>query len=60
MPELEEHATTGKAMPAKGWENDNVSDDESDLELDSEGVVSPDNEPPQKASPTPFQLLQQK
>lgn len=45
MPGLEE-----KSMPPKTYEDENVTDDESDLELDSEGVVEADDEPPQKAS----------
>jgi len=39
-----------KSMPPKTYEDENVTDDESDLELDNEGVVEPDDEPPQKAS----------
>lgn len=45
MPGVEE-----KSMPPKTYEDENVTDDESDLELDNEGVVDADDEPPQKAS----------
>lgn len=45
MPGLEE-----KSMPPKTYEDENVTDDESDVELDNEGVVESDVEPPQKAS----------
>ena len=37
-------------MPPKTYEDENVTDDESDVELDNEGVVESDDEPPQKAS----------
>lgn len=37
-------------MPPKTYEDENVTDDESDIDLDTEGVVEPDDEPPQKAS----------
>jgi hypothetical protein len=50
MPELEEQTGSKKATATKPSESDNISDDESDVELDTEGVVAPDNEPPQKAS----------
>jgi len=53
MPGLEE-----KSVPPKTYEDENVTDDESDLELDNEGVVESDDEPPQKASrPYPNTLL---
>ncbi|CAK9199608.1 unnamed protein product [Sphagnum jensenii] len=48
MPELEEQTGSKKATATKPSESDNISDDESDVELDTEGVVAPDNEPPQK------------
>jgi hypothetical protein len=50
MPELEEQTGSKKATATKPSESDNISDDESDVELDTEGVVAPDNEPLQKAS----------
>ena len=46
MPDLEEKAVP---MP-KPFEGGNVTDDESDVELDNEGVVQPDDEAPQKAT----------
>ena len=51
VPDLEE-----KAMPMpKPFEGGNVTDDESDVELDNEGVVQPDEEAPQKAIlPSPW------
>ena len=45
MPGMEE-----KSMPPKTYEDEIVTDDESDVELDNDGVVESDNEPPQKAS----------
>lgn len=53
MPASEE-----KSMPPQTYEDENVTDDESDLELDNEGVVAADDEPPQKASrPCSYALL---
>lgn len=46
VPDLEEKAVP---MP-KPFEGGNVTDDESDVELDNEGVVQPDDEAPQKAT----------
>lgn len=49
MPELEEQSGTSDTAPKVSEEN--ISDDEiveSDVELDNEGVVEPDNDPPQK------------
>eukprot|EP00246_Nothoceros_aenigmaticus_P014617 TRINITY_DN56_c0_g1_i4.p1 TRINITY_DN56_c0_g1~~TRINITY_DN56_c0_g1_i4.p1 ORF type:complete len:390 (-),score=89.19 TRINITY_DN56_c0_g1_i4:774-1943(-) len=48
MPELEEQFDTSKTSP-KGWEDyPSDEDEESDVDLDNEGVVSPDDSPPQK------------
>lgn len=52
MPELEEQFDTGRtSTTSKGWDHyQSDEEEESDVDLDNEGVVSPDDSPPQKVS----------